>query len=105
MYNILLALLFKTGIKSENHNASIILLNLLFGERDLYNKISNAKKERIDKQYYVSSEKDNITQEIAKEMLRDAEDFVLKTSVLVRKLNLDKTRELRNEFKHLIGLG
>ena len=30
MYNLLLSLLFKAGIKSENHNASIILLKKLF---------------------------------------------------------------------------
>ncbi|MAG01840.1 DNA-binding protein [Candidatus Pacearchaeota archaeon] len=50
MYHILTALLFKVGIKCENHYASIILLKKLF---DIDNSdIENAKKERIDKQYY-----------------------------------------------------
>ena len=56
MYNSLLALLFKTGIKSENHSASIIMLKELFRENALYKIISLAKEERIDKQYYVESQ-------------------------------------------------
>jgi len=40
-----LALLFKVGIKSENHTASILLLKELFGLDN--SKILNAKKERM----------------------------------------------------------
>src|SRR3989338_759921 len=47
MYNSLLALLFKTGIKSENHSASIIIFKSLFNEEALYKIISFAKEERI----------------------------------------------------------
>ena len=51
MYYAALALLYKCGIKSENHAGTIILLNYVFG---IDNKsIQNAKKERVDKQYYV----------------------------------------------------
>src|SRR3989338_649708 len=46
MYNALTALLFKTGIKCENHAGSIILLKKLFGRMDLFKIISFAKKER-----------------------------------------------------------
>ncbi len=77
MYNLLLALLFRVGIKCENHGGSILLLKLLFEKNELYKQISDAKKERIDKQYYVTSEKDEITKEVAEELLNNAEDFVL----------------------------
>ena len=51
MYNMVMALFFKTGIKCENHSGSIILLKDLF---DVDNsKIEFAKKERVDKQYYI----------------------------------------------------
>ena len=99
MYNLLLALLFRTGIKCENHSASILLLKLLFGKDDLYNLISDAKKERIDKQYYVTTEKDEITKEIADELLNNAEDFVLKVKVVIKNLNNDFIEELREEFE------
>jgi len=89
MYNLLLALLFRTGIKCENHGGSILLLKLLFGQNDLYKLISDAKKERIDKQYYVTTEKDEITREIADKLLNNAEDFVLKIKVVIKKLNND----------------
>ena len=47
MYHSLLALLFRCGIKSENHSASILLLKELFGNSDLANKISFGKKKEL----------------------------------------------------------
>ncbi|MBI2125394.1 HEPN domain-containing protein [Candidatus Woesearchaeota archaeon] len=98
MYNLLLALLFRIGIKCENHSGSILLLKLLFAEKELYKIISAAKKERIDKQYYVTTEKDGITKDIAEELLHDAEEFVLKMKVVMRNLNNDSIGELRRKF-------
>ena len=51
MYYCLLALLFRIGIKCENHAAAIILLTEVFGIDNA--SISKAKGERIDNQYYV----------------------------------------------------
>lgn len=101
MYNLLLALLFKVGIKCENHSGSILLLKLLFDKNNLYEIISDAKKERIDKQYYVTTEKDEITREIAEELLNDAEDFTLKMRVFIRNLNNDHIDELLGRFTTL----
>jgi len=98
MYNLLLALLFRIGIKCENHSGSILLLKLLFAEKELYKIISAAKKERIDKQYYITTEKDGITKDIAEELLHDAEEFVLKMKVVMRNLNNDSIGELRRKF-------
>lgn len=98
-YNLLLALLFRVGIKCENHSGSILLLKLLFKENDLYNFIYDAKKERIDKQYYVTTEKDEITKEIAEELLDNAEDFLLKMKVLIKNMNNDFIDELREKFQ------
>lgn len=99
MYNQLLALLFRVGIKCENHAGSILLLKLLFGEGELYKLISDAKKERIDKQYYVTTEKDGITKEIAEELLNNAEEFVLKMKLVIQNLNNDRIDELRKRFE------
>ncbi|MEK6905666.1 MAG: HEPN domain-containing protein [Nanoarchaeota archaeon] len=101
MYNLLLALLFRAGVKSENHGGSILLLKLLFEENNLYKLISDAKKERIDKQYYVTTEKDEITKEIADELLSNAEDFVLKIKVVIKNLNNDVIDELREKFENM----
>ena len=99
MYNLLLGLLFRTGIKCDNHGGSILLLKLLFGEDDLYKLISDAKKERIDKQYYVTMEKDEITKEIADELLNNAEDFVLRLKLVIKNLNNDSIDELMKKFE------
>jgi len=99
MYNLLLALLFRVGIKCENHSGSILLLNLLFEEIYFYKLISDAKKERIDKQYYVTTEKDEITKEIADELLNNAEDFVLKIKVVIKNLSNDSIEELRERLE------
>jgi uncharacterized protein (UPF0332 family) len=45
MYNSLTALLFKIGIKCENHSGSIIIFRRLFEKEDLYKTISFAKRE------------------------------------------------------------
>ena len=52
MYHFITALFFKAGIKSENHTASISLLKEIFGIDNEY--LIFAKKERLDKQYYVN---------------------------------------------------
>ncbi len=51
MYYMVLALLFATGIKCENHSGAMILLENLYGIDNT--RIAAAKRERIDKQYYV----------------------------------------------------
>lgn len=70
MYNKALSLLYLVGIKCENHAATIILLKELFGIDNA--KISSAKKERIDKQYYPNF---HISQEEVKSLISDAEEF------------------------------
>ena len=70
MYYSLLSLLFKVGIKSENHTASIILLKELFGIDN--SKILTARKERIDKQYYINFK---IAEEDVRDLIKTAEGF------------------------------
>lgn len=104
MYNSLLALLFKIGIKSENHSASIILLKNLFNEKDLFKIISFAKTERIDKQYYIESQQVvKVTEDSCRDMILKAEDFLIKIKLLINNLNLDYIDSLRNKFKNLIS--
>ena len=99
MYNLLIALLFRIGIKCENHNSSILILKLLFDENELYKIIFEAKKERIDKQNYVTAEKDEITKKIAEELFNTAEDFILRSKLLVKNLNNDIIDKLRMKFQ------
>ena len=97
-YNLLIALLFRVGIKCENHSGSILLLKLVFKENELVKFISDAKKERIDKQYYVTTYEDEITEEITIELFEDAENFILKMKLFIKKLNNEYIEELRKGF-------
>ena len=70
MYNMLTALLYNTGIKCENHSGSILLLKELFGINN--SKISFAKTERVDKQYYVNFK---ISKQEVVNLMKTAEEF------------------------------
>lgn len=102
MYNALLSLLFKTGIKCENHSAAILLLKFVYEKADLYEIISKAKKERIDKQYYVTDEKDNVTKQISQKMFEKAEEFIVKIKTEIQKLSNNDIEQLRIRFNELI---
>ncbi len=102
MYNLLLALLYKVGIKCENHTGSIFLLKLLFEKSKLSNIISDAKKERIDKQYYVTTDKDEVTKEIAEELVNNSEEFILKVKTVINNLNNEEINRIREAFQTLV---
>src|SRR3989338_1073125 len=88
MYNSLLSLLFKIGIKSENHSVSIILFNKLFENKELVKIVSWAKEERIDKQYYVETQQIvKVTKESCNEMILKAEDFLVKMKLLISEVS------------------
>lgn len=97
MYNSLISLLFKTGIKSENHSASIILLKKLFNINN--SEINSAKRERVDKQYYVDFE---ITKAQVKDVIRQAERFNGEIIDFISKMTNEIVTQLREEFQKLI---
>ena len=99
MYNSLVALLFRVGIKCENHSASIILFKKLFGRADLSEIISFAKKERIDKQYYIEF---ILTKESAKDLLKKAEDFLVEIKTMIKSIKNEDVQKLRTEFNKLL---
>ena len=88
MYHCLLAALYKIGIKCENHAASIILLKEVFGIDNA--KISKAKSERIDKQYYVDF---TVNQQEAFNSIKIAEEFITEMANLIATLNKEKIEQ------------
>src|SRR3990167_10459027 len=104
MYNSLLSLLFKIGIKSENHSASIILFDKLFGNKELVKIISWDKGERIDKQYYVETQQIvKVTEESCNDMMLKAEDFLVKMKLLISEVNNEKVNSARDNFVKLVS--
>ena len=94
MYHMLIALLFRTGIKCENHTASIQLLKEIFNLNN--EEILFAKKERIDKQYYIDF---NITKEETSQMIEKADIFNKELLDFIDKLNTQKIKEYRERFE------
>ncbi len=93
MYNMLTALLFRIGIKCENHTASIMLLKEIF---DMDNSdILKAKDARIDTQYYVDSV---ITADEVKDTLVRAEQFRKCLLDFISKLNSNSVENYRRSF-------
>jgi uncharacterized protein (UPF0332 family) len=103
MYNSLLALLFKIGVKSESHSASIILFDKLFNDVYLTKIVSWAKLERIDKQYYVETQQIvKVTKDSCNEMILKAEDFLIRVKLLINELSHEKINLIRENFNKLI---
>lgn len=98
MYHMLTALLFRTGIKCENHSAAIILLKEVFGVDN--SEISKVKRERVDKQYYVNFQ---VTMKEVVEIIKKAEQFNTEISDFISRLNADKIRVFRIRMEALLG--
>lgn len=99
MYNSLTALLFKVGVKCENHSGSIILFKNLFGRMDLHKTIKFAKKERVDKQYYVDF---ILTKESAVDLIKKAEDFLVKMKLIIKNMGNEDIQKLREKLKDIL---
>ena len=97
MYYSMQALLYKTGIKCENHSASIIILDLIYNLDN--SKISFAKKERIDKQYYVDFE---VVKEDSRELIKIAEEFNAKILAFISEITNETIKEYRKKLREQI---
>jgi uncharacterized protein (UPF0332 family) len=94
MYHLLTALLFKAGIKCENHAACIILLKELFG---MDNKpISSAKEERIDKQYHSDFE---ISPREVRNAIQGAESFNALLLEFISRITTQQVDSFRSMFE------
>lgn len=96
MYYKVLSLLFKLGIKSKNHTGSIFLLQELSGIST--KSILVAKKERIEKQYYVDF---RVTEEEVGKLFDIAQQFVSEIDFYISKLTYAEVQRARNTFSAL----
>jgi len=94
-YNALYSILMKIGIKSEIHECSIELMNLIdgFSKEDII-LIKNMKKDRIDVQYYLKDKKLEDTNKI--------KSFIIKCKEIIETLDIVEVRsklekEMENE--------
>jgi len=94
MFHIVQALYFKIGIKCENHNALIILLKDIFNIDN--SKISYAKEERIDKQYYFDF---TITKEDTQNLINITQEFNDIIFTKIDTISKDEINDYLKEFE------
>ena len=100
MYNNVLSLFFKCGIKCENHSASALLLKDFFNQENLSLIFLKAKEERIDKQYYVTPSQNNpATKESAKEMIGVSMRFNPQINAFKNNLKLEEIKKIRDKIR------
>lgn len=97
MYNSVMALFFKTGIKCENHSGSIILIEQLFGIDN--SKIEFAKKERVDKQYYVDSK---VSKKEVENLILLSKDFNAMMYEFIDRMTKKEIEAYRNRLRNLL---
>lgn len=102
IYNTVMSLFFKCGIKCENHSAAVILIKDLFHLDKLHIVFSEYKKDRIDNQYYlpvVGTEP--INKEKCNERIAMAQRFNMELRAYTGKLTLQEITRIRKDFEGL----
>lgn len=94
-YNIIQAILFKIGIKSEIHECSIEFLKFFdyFNKEDIF-LIEKLKKNRIDSQYYLKEI--DLTNKI------QVFNFIIKAKIFFYELNSNEINAIRKKIQSLI---
>jgi uncharacterized protein (UPF0332 family) len=99
-YFALYALLMKIGVKSEIHDCTIAVAKLL-SQHGILNPrtvkdIAQAKKTRIDTQYYVEKEQ---TQTTIQRNVEAARKFVLETEKAIENLTAEQITNIRIQLR------
>ena len=97
IYNIVMSLFFKCGIKCENHSASVILIRKLFKLEEFYLIFSEFKKDRIDNQYYIPIT-EVVDKEKCSERLMIVQKFNLELRSYMDKLKISEIEKIRDRF-------
>ena len=98
MYHAMTALLFRAGIRCENHAGAIMLLEELFG-MDI-SALDDAKRMRVDTQYYVDR---TITLEDVEELIRVADDFHDLIHDRIDRITGEEIARVRKALERMIG--
>lgn len=96
-YHVLTALLLRVGVECKDHNCSLKITESLFSgviHSDLFREIKEAKRQRIDLQYYTDRnvEKDKFEQNIEK-----VDDFVGKLQQVVESMTREDIEHIRKK--------
>ena len=97
MYHAVMALFFRTGIKCENHSAAIILLKEVYQIDNT--PLSEAKRERIDMQYYIET---TATRKEVEDLISNAESFNAHILDFIERIPNEEIKRNRERLKKLV---
>ena len=102
IYNTIMSLFFKCGIKCENHSGSVILIKDLFNLDKFYLIFSEFKKDRIDNQYYIPIlDTEPVDKEKCNERIATAQRFNAELRAYTGKLTLQEINNIRNKLEEI----
>ena len=102
IYNTVMSLFFKCGIKCENHSGAVILIKCLFKLEEIYLIFSEFKKDRIDNQYYIPIlDTEPINKEKCSERIRTAQKFNAELRAYSGKITIQEINNLRKNFEEI----
>ncbi len=99
-YFAIYALLSRIGIKCEIHDCTIALFIYLFGsdvDVQFLQDLRQAKKDRVEAQYYTSTVKIN-----AKELISKTKEFVLEIEEIIDGIDSVRISKIRKELKTVL---
>ena len=102
VYNAVMSLFFKCGIKCENHSGAVLLIKDLFQLESLYSIFSEFKKDRIDNQYYISIiDAEPIHKEKCDERIKTAQRFNAELRAYIGKITNQEINKVREKFQEI----
>ena len=102
IYNAVMSLFFKCGIKCENHSGAVLLIKELFKLESFYLIFSEFKKDRIDNQYYIPIlDTEPINKEKCNERIRIAQRFNAELRAYSGKITIQEINNIRKKFEEL----
>ena len=102
LYNTVMSLFFKCGIKCENHSAAVILIKEIFNLDKLHAIFSEFKKDRIDNQYYIPIlGTEPINKEKCSERIKTAQNFNAELKAYIGRIQIQQINNLRTKYEEI----
>lgn len=102
IYNSVLSLFFKCGIKCENHSAAVLLIKDVFQLHKLSSIFQEFKKDRIDNQYYIPIiGSEPINKEKCAKRIKTAKEFSIRLATYSNNLKLLEIKNIRVKFRQI----
>ncbi len=102
VYNTVMSLFFKCGIKCENHSGAVLLIRDLFKLEGLYSIFSEFKEDRIDNQYYVTViDAEPIHKEKCNERIKTAQLFNAELRAYIGRITNQEITKIREKFQEI----